>query len=44
MFLILLTLVLGVTAYLWWRDGGTLGPRPSVEYSRLQVSTEMGSI
>lgn len=44
MFLILLTLVLGVTAYLWWRDGGTLGPRPSVEYSRLQVSTEMGTL
>ena len=42
--MILLTVVLGVTAYLWWRDGGTFGPRPTVEYSRLQVSAEMAIV
>ena len=43
-FIILLSSILAVTAYLWWRDGVMFGSgRPVVHYSRVQA-TELGSL
>ncbi|ABP00585.1 predicted protein [Ostreococcus lucimarinus CCE9901] len=43
-FIVLLSSIIAVTAYLWWRDGIMFGSgRPVVQYTRIQA-TELGSL